>query len=79
MARQIKIGLNSGRKVAGSGFVGKVLSRILAYNGLGARLLTSIAMHSANMARGSTTLGVKAEPRNVFYEDALLKRMQMLR
>jgi hypothetical protein len=36
-------------------------------------------MHSANMATGSTTLGVKAEPRNVFYEDALLKRMQMLR
>jgi hypothetical protein len=46
---------------------------------LGARVLTSMVMLSANSATVSATLGVKAEPRNVFPEDALYKRMQMLR
>ena len=79
MARQIKVGLNSEIKAARSGLAGRVLSRLLAYNGLGARVLTSMVMLSANSATVSTTIGVKAEPRNVFPEDALYKRMQMLR
>ena len=79
MARQIKVGLNSEIKAARSGLAGRVLSRLLAYNGLGARVLTSMVMLSANSATVSTTIGVKAEPRNVFPEDALYKRMQLLR
>ena len=79
MARQIKVGLNSGKKPTRSDLMGRVLSRLLAYNGLGARVLTSVVMLSADSVTVSTTLGVKAEPRNVFPEDALYKRMQMLR
>lgn len=83
MARHIKVGLNSGKKAARSGLAGRVLSRLPAYNGLGARVLASMAMLSADSVTVSTsacaTLGVKAEPRNVFPEDALYKRMQMLR
>jgi hypothetical protein len=79
MARQIEVGLNSGRKTAGSGIVGKVFSRVLTYNGPGARFLTSILMHSSDSSTRPALLQVKAEPRNVFLEDALLKRMQMLR
>jgi len=79
MARQLKVGLNSGKKATGPGLAGRVLSRLQAYNGLGARVLKSVVMLSADSATVSTTLGVKAEPRNVFPEDALYKRMQLLR
>ena len=84
MARQIKAELDSGRKVARSGLAGeilshKVLSHILAYSGSGARFLTSMVMHSAGSSTTLAPLQVKAEPKNVFPEDALFKRMQMLR
>jgi hypothetical protein len=79
MARQIRVELNSGRKVARSGLVGKVLSHTLAYNGPGARLLTSMVMHSAGSATTPALLQFKTEPRNVFPEDVLFNRMQMLR
>lgn len=79
MARHIKVGLNSGKKPARSGLAGKILSHLSAHSGLGARILTSMVMLSANSATVPTTLGVRAEHRNVFPEDALYKRMQMLR
>lgn len=79
MARQIKVGLNSGKKATRSGLAGRVLSRLLAYNRLGARILTSVVMISADSTTVSPTLGVKSESRNVLPEDAMYKRMQMLR
>ena len=79
MACRIKVGLNSGKKATRSGFAGRILSRLLAYNSLGTRLLKSITMLSGDSATVSKPLGVMAEPRNVFPEDALYKRMQLLR
>ena len=79
MTRQIKVGFNSGKKATRSGLAGKVLSRLLAYNGLGARVFTSMARISADSTTVSPTSGIKVEPRNAFPEDALYKRMQMLR
>ena len=79
MARQIKVELNSGNKVARLGFAGEVLSHILAYSGSGARFLTSMVMHSVGSSTTHESLQVKAEPMNIFPEDALFKRMQMLR
>jgi len=79
MARQIKAESDSGRKGARSGLAGEVLSHILAYSGSGARFLTSMVTHSAGSSTPLAPLQVKAEPKNVFPEDALFKRMQMLR
>ena len=79
MARHIKVGLNSVKKTARSGLTGKILSHLSAHNGLGERILTSTVMFSANSAKVPTTLGVMVEHRNVFPEDALYKRMQILR
>jgi hypothetical protein len=79
MARQIKVELDSGRKGARSGLAGEVLSHILAYSRSGARFLTSMVMHSVGASTTHESLQVKAEPKNVFPEDALFKRMQMLR
>ena len=79
MARHVKVGLNSGKKPARSDLVGKILSHLPAHNWLGARILRSIVLFSANPATAPTTLGVKVEDRNVFSEDVLYKRMQMLR
>jgi hypothetical protein len=79
MARQIKVELDSGRKGARSGLAGEVLSHILAYSGPGARFFTLMVMHSVGSSTTHESLQVKAEPMNIFPEDALFKRMQMLR
>ena len=79
MARHIKVGLNSGKKQGRSGLTGKILSHLSAHTGLGARILTSMVMLSANSVPVPATLGVRVEHQNVVPEDALSKRMQILR
>ncbi len=79
MAQYLKIGLNSRRKPTRSGLVQDILLRVLSSNRFGAKILTSMLMLSENSVTVTTTAGVRVCARNVFPEDALLKRMQLLR
>lgn len=73
MARQIRVGLNSGKKEAKLSSVG------LVGNGLRGRLVRLMANCSADSAARTEAFEVGADQKNVSLEGTTLKRMQILR
>ena len=73
MARQIRVGLNPGKKDAKLSSVG------LASNGLRERLVRMVTSFSADSGARTKAFEVEAYQKNAYLEGSTLKRMQILR